>query len=167
MSSDIIDCCLNCANSVTSSGNSWLELFLTTFLGFLSALAVEALWANHKDNQLKNQIKENLKKELISIKKQIEELQDDRVYMKPYSIPIWKGACESGSILVLDKCDGFFQLIELYSLIEEANLVEMKAFEISNMENVKNTKACIQLAIDGRNRIKSSIDSVVNSLEGR
>lgn len=167
MSHEVMECCLKCANNIVASDNSILELFLSSFLGFLSALAVEALWGKYKDFQLCKQIKENLKKELCEVKRVLDGLEKSKVYMKPYSISIWKGACESGSILILDKKEGFIELIKLYSLIEEANLVEMKAFEISNMNNVNNKRIYVDSVLESRKKIEESIDSVISSLEGR
>ena len=69
---------------------SILELTLSTFLGFGSALLVEAIITYYNNKKYKAQLIDDLIIELGNIKNIINGLEDGKVYMQPYSIPIWK-----------------------------------------------------------------------------
>lgn len=99
MSSEVI----NCSCLAVSSSFSVVEVFLSSFLAFLSALAVEALWEMHKTSGLRKQLKKALVTELRTLKDTLSSMQSDEVYIKPYSVPVWNGASKSGSMLCLDK----------------------------------------------------------------
>lgn len=117
-------------NCFSSLDFSFLELVLSTFLGFGSALLVEAIVDKHEEKILRKQLLKDLKAELLSLKENIELLESDKVYIQPYTISIWKGVRECGSILCIDEIPCFFQLLEVFSSIEEANLIELKCFEL-------------------------------------
>lgn len=117
-------------NLWTSLDPSFIELILSTFLGFSSALLVEAIVIKCSGKQMKRQLLTNLEQELLSLKKEIETLEDDKVFIRPYPTPVWTGACKSGSILCIDHEKCFFKLLEVFSAVEESNLVEMKCFQL-------------------------------------
>ena len=138
---------------------SFIELIITTFLGFGSALLVEAIVDRHKENELKKQLIMDLKQELELLHKEIESLEENKVYIRPYAIPVWTGAKECGELLCMDREEYFSKLLEVFSSIEEANLIEMKCFELcvghkqsDNMEIIFSTLA------DNRTHIKEQVD---------
>lgn len=117
----------------TSAPNwaSFIELFLSSFLGFGTALLVEAIWDKHKDKQLKEQLSENLKKELEKVVDIANSLDANLVYIAPFSIPVWHGATTSGSILCMDDEKWFSDLLDVFSSIDEANQIESRCFELT------------------------------------
>ena len=145
MCSEVIDC----ACSAVSSSFSVLEVFLSGFFAFLSALAVEALWEKHKTSDLRKQLKKTLAEELETLKGTLSLMKSDEIYIKPYSIPVWTGASKSGSILCLDKEKSFNDILKFFSLVEEANMIEMKAYEILNINPKANKIAILQNVTDG------------------
>ena len=94
---------VHCTCMAISSQLSILEVFLSGFLAFLSALAVEALWERHKTSYLRKQLKKTLENEVLNLKETLNVMKDDEIYIKPYSVPVWIGASKSGSILCLNK----------------------------------------------------------------
>ena len=77
---------VNCTCEAATSGFSILEVFLSSFLAFLSALAVEALWEWHKTTSLRKQLKKTLAEELKNLKEVLAVIKDDEIYINPYSI---------------------------------------------------------------------------------
>lgn len=146
---------------------SFLELVLSTFLGFGSALLVEAIVDSHKDKALREQLQKDLKSELSSLEESMEQLEPDKVYIQPYAIPIWRGACECGSILCMDKEPYFFKLLEVFSSIEEANLIERKCFELYVSPTPStNVKLILSRLFDNRQHVKTQIETGLTLLNG-
>lgn len=145
---------------------SFIELILTTFLGFGSALLVEAIVERHKAKGLKKQLLKDLKKELELVHKEMDSLEVNKVFIRPYAIPVWTGAKECGELLCMDREPYFSKLLEVFSSIEEANLIEMKCFELCvgqkqsvNMEMIFSTLA------DNRTHIKEQVDIGLSIIE--
>lgn len=108
----------------------FIELMLSTFLGFGSAILVETIIEKRKKKSYEKQLLKDMKQELLSLKDNLEILNFDKVFIRPYNIPVWRGACDSGALLNLDNKPFFSKLIEVYSCIEEANMIETKCFEL-------------------------------------
>lgn len=145
---------------------SFIELILTTFLGFGSALLVEAIVDRYKEEKLKKQLLIDLKTELELLHKEMESLEANKVFIRPYAIPVWTGAKECGELLCMDREKYFSKLLEVFSNIEEANLIEMKCFELCvgerqsvNMEMILSTLA------DNRAHIKEQVDIGLSIVE--
>lgn len=146
---------------------SFVELILSTFLGFGSALLVEAIIEKHKDNSLKKQLLLDLRKELLSLKSNISTMQTDKAYIRPYSIPIWSGAKDCGSLLCMDKSPCYTALLETFSSIEEANLVEMKCFELLITQySSENKKMIISILLNSRKHISEQIEIGLRAIKG-
>lgn len=156
---------VNCTCEAATSGFSILEVFLSSFLAFLSALAVEALWEWHKTTSLRKQLKKTLAEELKNLKEALAVIKDDEIYINPYSIPVWTGASKSGSILCLDKDKDFNEILKFFSLVEEANMIEMKAYEILNINPSANKTAILQNVIESRAQLKNEIDTIISVLK--
>lgn len=108
----------------------FFEAYLSAFLGFLSALIVEAINDYLTSKQKRKQIVKNLIIELETVKNEAGSLEDTKLYPLPYSIPFWKGICMSGTVLVLDKMNCYSELVCIFEKIEETNYTEGKCFEI-------------------------------------
>lgn len=160
MSSEVI----NCSCLAVSSSFSVVEVFLSSFLAFLSALAVEALWEMHKTSGLRKQLKKALVSELKTLKETLSSMKSDEIYIRPYSVPVWNGASKSGSMLCLDKDRNFNDVLKFFSLVEEASMIEMKAYEILNINPRVNKIAIFQNVIECRAQIQSEIDNIINIL---
>ncbi len=158
MSSEVI----SCSCSAASSGISIVEVFLSSFLAFLSALAVEALWEIHKTSGLRKQLKKALVAELKALKDTLSSMKSDEIYIKPYSIPVWNGASKSGTILCLDKDKNFYDVLKFFSLVEEANMVEREAYEILNINLGANKTIILQNVIECRTQIQNEIDNTID-----
>lgn len=109
---------------------SILELTLSTFLGFGSALLVESIISYYSGKKCKEQLVNNLIIELESIHNIVNSLEDGKVYMQPYSIPIWNGACATGIISSLNKESYYCTIYETFASISEANLIEIECYKI-------------------------------------
>ena len=70
--------------------------------------------------------------ELSNLQKNAELLEKNIAYIRPYPLPIWKGAVESGHLQCLSDMTAFTLLLEVFSYIEDANRIEMKGFELIN-----------------------------------
>ena len=152
---------------LSSLNFSFVELALSTFLGFGSALLVEAIINRYNEASLRKQLLKDLKEELLSLKTKVELLEEDKVYIQPYAIPIWKGTCECGSILCLDKESYFLKILEVFSIIEEANLIEMRCFELFVDKSTCADKALILSTLtDNRKYVKKQIDKGLLLLDG-
>ena len=152
---------ISCSCSAASSSFSIIEVFLSSFLAFLSALAVEALWEMHKTSGLRKQLKKALVTELKTLKDTLSSMKSDEIYIKPYSIPVWNGTSKSGSILCLDKDKNFNDILKFFSLVEEANMIEMEAYEILNINSAANKTAILQNVIECRAHIQKEIDNII------
>ena len=109
----------------------FIELFLSSFLGFGSALLVETIWDRHKDKKVREELSKELESELTRVIENANGLESEKVYMSPFSIPIWRGATVSGSILCLAKESTFSELLDVFSSIDEANQIETRCFELT------------------------------------
>lgn len=118
------------AATATSSVAPFMELFLSSFLGVGTALLVEAIWDRYKDKELKEQLTKNFEAELTHVIEIANGLANEKVYMSPFSIPVWRGATSCGSILSLDNENAFFELLDVFSSIDEANQIETRCFEL-------------------------------------
>lgn len=49
---------------------------------------------------------------------------------KPYSIPIWNGACATGAISGINKEPYYCMISETFASISESNLIEMECYKI-------------------------------------
>lgn len=65
----------------------FFEAYLSAFLGFLSALIVEAINDYLTSKQKRKQIVKNLIIELETVKNEAGSLEDTKLYPLPYSIP--------------------------------------------------------------------------------
>ncbi len=110
---------------------SFIELFLSSFLGLASALLVEAIWDKYKNKKLQEQLSKELKAELKHVIDITNGLESEKVYMSPFSIPIWRGATTCNSILSLGNSNNFPELLDVFSNIDEANQIETRCFELT------------------------------------
>lgn len=146
---------------------SFFELVLSTFLGFGSALLVETIVEKHREKVTRIQLINDLRAELLALNESIELLESKKVYIQPYKIPIWKGANECGSILCMDKVPNFFNILEVFSIIEEANLVELKCFELFVAKTTSTNMSLILSTLsDNRQYVKEQIMKGLQLLNG-
>ena len=98
---------VNCTCEAATSGFSILEVFLSSFLAFLSALAVEALWEWHKTTSLRKQLKKTLAEELKNLKEALAVIKDDEIYINPTLI---LASIQKLSLFLLYLCINFGEL---------------------------------------------------------
>ena len=158
----------NFIQSISSSVDfSFIELMLSTFLGFGSALLVEAIIDKHKAKTLRKQLLRDLHAELSALKVSIDSLEPDMVYCQPYTIPIWNGARECGAFLCINMKPFFYKLLEVFSSVEEANLVEMKCFELYVGRTPSTDMSIIMTTLsDNRKYISKQIEEGLSLLNG-
>lgn len=153
--------------SIMSLDFSFLELVLSTFLGFGSTLLVEAIVDRRKEKAQREQLIQNLLAELRALKQKVDSLEGEKVYIQPYAIPIWRGARECGSILCMDKEPYFLRLLEVFSSIEEANLIELKCFELYvGKKNTADISLILSTLADNRSYLKEQIEKGLMLLNG-
>lgn len=145
---------------------SFIELMLTTFLGFGSALLVEAIVNRHNEKVLKKQLLRDLKRELVLIRKEMESLEVNKVFIRPYAIPVWTGVKECGELRYMDRETYFSKLLGVFSSIEEANLIEMKCFELYvGQKQLINMEMIFSTLADSRAHIKEQVDAGLGIIE--
>ena len=153
--------------SIISLDFSFLELVLSTFLGFGSALLVEAIVDRRKEKSQREQLIQNLLTELLALKQKVDSLEPEKVYIQPYSTPIWRGARECGSILCMDKEPYFLKILEVFSSIEEANLIELKCFELYvGQKNTADIGLILSTLSDNRKYLKEQLEKGLVLLNG-
>lgn len=103
---------------------------ISGFMGFGSALLVERISANTTSKKYKKELLKRLKNELVGVKCTLEELHPQQNYIDPFSIPIWKGAKASGGLLDLNSDPAFEEMVQIFSEIEDANMVEKECFKL-------------------------------------
>lgn len=161
---ELISCTIQSGLNLLDS--SFIELIVATFLGFGSALLVEAIIDRNRKKGLKKQLLKDLKKELLSIHKVMEAMEANKVFIRPYAIPVWTGAKECGELLCMDSEAYFSKLLEVFSSIEEANLVEMKCFELYVGQKQSVDMEMIYSALaDNRVYIREQIDIGLSIIE--
>lgn len=108
------------------------DTFFAAFLGFLSALIVEAIMKSMNERGLRKSLISELKIELTNVKdvaqKNAAKVEKMEFFLKPYAITVWKGACSSNSVLCLNKYKNYKEIIEIFEKIEEANEFEKECF---------------------------------------
>lgn len=144
----------------------FFEVYLSAFLGFLSAIIVEAIKDCITSKQKRKQIVKNLIIELETIKDEVSGMEDTKLYPLPYSIPFWKGICMSGTVLVLDKMNSYSNLICVFEKIEESNHIEGKCFEIvmSSQKRIID-KEMLEIILKNRKKLLGEIDKGLKLLK--
>ena len=143
-----------------------VEILLSCLLGFVLAYLVEILWDKKKSTKQAIQLKKALSEELTDIKGILSGISDEKLFISPYSIPIWTGANKSGLILCVDNIEEFNKIVGFYALLEEANLVETTAFEVLNINPQANKKAIYDNVLACRNELRNKIDDVLDTIKG-
>lgn len=175
---EIVSILTEILNTVKADSSSFTETFFSAFLGFGSAILVEELVNFRNTQSLKKQITYSLLNELEKIKETVNSLKDDETYFQPYSISMWKGACASGSILSLQNIKQFTELLNVFSTIEEANIIEkeslshiMRLSEKKCSEEEQNSISEIissykNVLEDSRKNVKKSVEIGIKILKG-
>lgn len=153
--------------SILSLDFSFIELVLSSFLGFGFALLVEAIVQHRNDRKTKRQLLTDLKQELSSLYNIACSLEPNKIYIRPYHTPVWTGAIDSNSILLLDKEKYYIDLIEVFSSIEEGNMIEMKCFEMCFENHDRVNDLIKQTLADNRKHVREQITSGMKMIERR
>lgn len=109
------------------------DTFFAAFLGFLSALIVEAIMKSINERSLRKSLVSELEQELTKVKEVAQEnatkeREKMEFFLKPYAITVWKGACSSNSVLCLNRYKNYKKIIEVFEKIDEANEFEKECF---------------------------------------
>lgn len=143
----------------------YLQMIISSFLGFGSALLVQEISNRIDDKKKREEIKKSLRIELNSILSTINSLELQKSYINPYSIPRWKGIKDSGSLQYLDESNTTITLIEVFNRVEEANMVEMKGFELLFLANTEMEQNVVfDILQKSRTELKVVVDEAVLAL---
>ena len=98
-----------------------MEIFISTSLGFVSAISVEFLfkYINNKENT-KN-ILNGIKKELQNIEQQVLSLKGDRYYVTPLNTSYWKSLLHTDSLNNIISHPLYIDIITIYHYIGNLN----------------------------------------------
>lgn len=141
------------------------EIALSAFLGFGSALLVEAIVSYIKNKNVREQLIKDVILELDTIQQTIVSLDNLKLYIQPYSIPVWNGACDSGAILMLDKKAYYTELLKTYASIAESNLFELKCFEIVTYnENKQSNNDLLDIVRNNRTQLLEQVTQCINTI---
>ena len=168
---EIVRLLRNIISTLKDRSSSFWEIFFSAFLGFGFALLVEAIVSAVNSHQAKQQLLQALLTELKEVKETADCLEKEKYYFEPYKIPIWKGACESGSIISLSKMKNYTELLSVFSQIEESNEIEKDCLFFSGLEGIVNaqpgstTAAIKEVSIDSRERIKEQVQKGLRILK--
>lgn len=143
------------------------KLFLSAFLGFLSALVVEWIWNSNQRRKEKNELLQDITDELEVNLKSIESIQKDVMYVNPYVTSIWDGAISTGAITSLRGYKYFYTIARTYRLIESANYWEkLRAETYFHYDQSSNLfKTLSNEVFNQREKIKNEIDKLYKCLE--
>lgn len=128
-------------------------IFLSAFLGFLSAIFVQYLFQRIGDYRNKKIIIQGIKKELKAALLDIDRLQDD-YYIHPIERSFWDGIVHSGGIYLINKDQSYQQILNIYSMIDTTNRWEdlNSKMYFLNVEK-KNKSDIIKRAIKDQRKI--------------
>lgn len=108
--------------------------WFSAFMGFGSALLVEAIISIVKNKKQTKELIASLMQELVDVqsKAQRQINKSDIIYdTKPYSIPIWESACVTGALSLLHSTKYYVEITKTFSFIQEANEFEYFCFRTS------------------------------------
>ena len=157
------------ANGTNTSifSSPFFQTFLSAFLGFGSALIVQAITEYLASKAKRKKMISNLLKELETNMKETSSMKADSVYPRPYSIPVWRGICQSGSVMLLDELDEYMQIVSIFESIEEANIIEGMCFSIvAPIESRKLPDKMLEVLLNNRNTVQERISEGIRILRG-
>lgn len=133
------------------------QVALSAFLGFGSALLVNYIVQWRLRERQKQRLLRVLKQELENLHDQADMLEAEKVYIRPYSLPVWTGAVKSGHIHCLGDMSTFTLLLGVFSYIEEANLIEMECFKLANNSVPQRLDTLFAVARESREGVKNQV----------
>ena len=142
-----------------------LQVALSAFLGFGSALLVNYIVQWRLRERQKKRLLCVLKQELDNLQEQADFLEAGKVYIRPYSLPVWTGAVKSGHIHCLGDMSSFTLLLGVFSYIEEANLIEMECFKLANSSAIHRLDTLYAAVRESREGVKKQVSNGLSIIE--
>ncbi len=140
------------------------ELFISAILGGIIALLTEHIISKSTEGEKRKEVIELLKEELSKVQSAVEVLDSDTVYIRPYSIPLWRGINESGMITCLNNKKYFIALVNTYSVIEEANLLEQQCFNLYSSSD-ESYEQVHSLVLESRKEVKKFVEALLKRIK--
>lgn len=106
-----------------------IQLFVSSFLGFLSALLVEWLSEVIRSKKSAIQLEKQIKKEVNEILNTAYSLEDQMGYINPYRVSVWNLSIQTGEILGLSQKKYYNEMIKAFNQVEEANRIETEFYK--------------------------------------
>lgn len=98
-----------------------MEIFLTCFLGFLSALLVQYVYKYSETNKNRKILLKGIYQELFVAAEDIKNLNNDSFYISPIEKSFWDSAINSGNVALINKSVYYKSLLNVYAMIDAVN----------------------------------------------
>lgn len=149
-----------------------LFTFLSSFLGFGSAMLVahytRKATRNEANKHMLEQMKEDLSKIEIKVSQSVSN-QSPTFEISPYLAPGWDAAFQTGNINSIIDSDIYKGILETYGLITRVNQIETLFYQYatmpSNGNNLGFSRRHFVYLNDARKRLKNIVQNNKNNIE--
>jgi len=145
-------------------------LFISAFLGFLSALVVEYITRWVDNQRERSRLIQEIKKELRDVLTTMEEVAKSPMseYLSPYATPVWDGAYSSGAIASLKGYKCLNDISRIYWRIYTSNAWEKMKTELHFMygSDPDKFKRIVSQISSNRNEVLKELRTILAVLEG-
>lgn len=139
------------------------EIFMSTFLGFLSALLVEYLVECHRDKILLKNTLNGIKLELQNIERKLDTLGNGMYYVDPLDISYWESISHTHNLNCLMSHSLYSRIVTVYQYIETVNRWEyIRSFSYF-IKASSNRDLDSALTIQ-RSELKKEVDTLLTNL---
>ena len=152
--------------------NDLFNTFLSTFLGFISALLVEKIINDNNDKSVSKRLVKQLEielREVHDIAKLNFSKKNNEFFLHPYSTTVWRGACSSNTVIYLNHYPFYSELIAAFEQIEDANDFEKECFftYFKKRDNIEAWNTAKKLLINNRLEIVTITSKIINMISER
>ncbi len=138
------------------------EIFISTFLGFLSALLVEYLVKRFEVKFLLNSILSGIRLELQNIKVKLNTLDNEMYYVDPLDISYWKSISDTQNLNCLLTHPLYGKIVAVYQYIETINRWEYIRSSSYFINSSPNSDLNSALTVQ-RRELKKEVDALLNN----
>lgn len=139
------------------------EIFISTFLGFLSALLVEYLVERYGDKILLRSTLNGIQLELQNVKEKLDILGNDMYYVDPLDTSYWKSISHTQNLNCLLSHPLYNRIVTVYQYIETVNRWECIRSLSYFMNSSPNLDLNNALSIQ-RSELEKEVDTLLTNL---
>lgn len=98
-----------------------MNSYISTFLGFISALSVQFLFKYITDYKNMQHILKGIKQEFKNIEEQLLSLNDDNYYVTPLNTSYWRSLSQTSSMNTILTHSLYTEIVTVYHYVENIN----------------------------------------------